>query len=147
MTVGTAVNTSAVSTFTVLVNNKPTLTTRVYATRVGDSFAVVLAGTDPEGDAITFRLPAKTSPNSMGLYGDTLKWNPDSAGTIKVPVEIIDAKGLVNTQDVTFNVAAATTVSTPGDSQGGSGGGGSTDLVFLGLLGLGLLAVKRSKSR
>ena len=145
VSVGTAVNTLAVSTFAVVVNNKPTLGTTAYTAEVGDSLIIPLTGTDLEGDSIAYKLIA--GPGPMNRFGDTLKWIPQTAGIITVTVELTDAKGLVNLQDIIFTVTEPKPNRTPDNTQSGSGGGGSTDLVFLGLLGLGLLAVKRSKSR
>ncbi|HEY7502196.1 MAG TPA: Ig-like domain-containing protein [Vicinamibacterales bacterium] len=90
-------------------NRPPTITSApVLSGREGDPYTYQLTATDPDNDAVTFRLV--TSPSGMTITpSGAIAWTPQAAhlGSQSVVVEASDGRGGTNQQAYHIAVAAA----------------------------------------
>jgi hypothetical protein len=134
--------TSAVRTvaITVRANTAPTVTpVRNFTVRLTEAVNLTIAGTDPENDAITFSATGLPSGATLSAAG-ALTWASASPGG-DYPITVTASDGLLTSAPMTFTITVTNRASDPG------GGGGSMDLLGLGLLGLwGLARLRRRRS-
>ena len=100
---------------------------------------LTLWGPDPDSEALTFTatgLPAGATLSASGA----LFWGSASPGG-DYPITVTASDGLLTSAPMTFTITVTNRASDPG------GGGGSMDLLALGLLGLwGLARLRRRRS-
>ena len=100
-------------------NGAPTLAWRgATEVAVGEELVLALAGSDPDGDPLTFyanpvpaaiSLPAGSTFTQDGPQDATLRWRPEAAqrGTHHLRLAVFDEGGDVATADVSLTVCAA----------------------------------------
>jgi hypothetical protein len=125
------------------VNRAPVAIAQTVRTNGATTVAIVLTGTDEDGDALTYAVVAPPSHGSLGgaapdlTYTPTTGYSGPDAFTFKVNDGRLDSPAATVTLDVTLAVAP----SDPGDD--GCGCGTGVDPISPGLLLFGMLALRR----
>ncbi len=102
-------NASQTFSITVIRNNRPPSLVETGNTTIsqGASFSRTLTATDPDGDALTYRLV--NGPSGMNLTGATLTWatGTSAAGDYPVLVQVSDAGGLSDAKRFVISLTPA----------------------------------------
>lgn len=128
---------------TVRVNNRATLLAPTQLEHAaGTPFSRVLAGTDADGDVVSFAVVQ--APAGVVVQGDTLSWPSPTVGTHRIVLiatdGAMDGSGDSAQHELTLVVSSAGTGGSGGSGGSSGGGGGSMPLSGLLLLGLAALA-------
>ena len=98
-----------VAGFTIVAPNRPPVITSTAVTSAaeGKPYAYQVTGTDPDGDAVTYRLVS--APANMTIVAGLVSWTPTAGqtGTQSVVVEAMDGRGGTAQQSFQIAVAAA----------------------------------------
>ena len=87
-------------------NISPTLANATFDAVKGSAFSRQLAGTDANGDTLTYRATVGTLPAGLTLStSGLLSGTPTSVGSKVVTVEVSDGKGGTDTAQITIKVA------------------------------------------
>lgn len=102
----------ATQTFTLWLdrtqNGAPYFTSRAGgALRIGDAVEYAPQATDPDGDALTFRILAAPMGTQLGGSPAVVRWTPgaDQSGEHLIRLQVDDGRGATATQDLLFDVA------------------------------------------
>jgi hypothetical protein len=114
------------------LNSAPVAAAQALATPAGTSLAVVLAGSDADGDGLTWSVLSGPTHGTLTGTAPALTYHPDAGfrGTDTVLVQASDGLA-TGSATITIRVGGGS-----GDPGGGGCGGGSA----LGLIGAGLAA-------
>ena len=95
-------------TFNVAQGNRaPTLSNSTFAATTGVAFSKQLAGADPDGDALSYRVKVGVLPAGLRLRArGKIEGTPTAAGTQTVTIRVLDGKGGLANAQITFNVTA-----------------------------------------
>jgi hypothetical protein len=122
----------------VRANTAPSITqVNNFTVRLQSAVNLTITGTDPESDALTFSATGLPSGATLTPAG-VLAWPTASPGG-NYAISVIASDGLLSSAPMTFTITVTDRASDPG------GGGGSMDLLGLGLLGLWGLARQRRR--
>jgi hypothetical protein len=122
----------------VRANTAPSVTqVNNFTVRLQSAVNLNITGTDPQSDALTFSATGLPSGATLTPAG-VLAWPSASPGG-NYAISVIASDGLLSSAPMTFTITVTDRASDPG------GGGGSMDLLGLGLLGLWGLARQRRR--
>lgn len=125
---------------TVRANTAPSIEqVRSFTVRLQEAVNLTIVGRDPENDALTFSASGLPSGASLTAAG-VLSWPSASPGG-DYAITITASDGLLTSAPMTFTITVTNRTTDPG------GGGGSMDLLGLGLLGLWGAARLRRRRR
>ena len=122
----------------VRANTAPSVTqVNNFTVRLQSAVNLTITGTDPQSDALTFSATGLPSGATLTPAG-VLTWLSASPGG-NYEISVIASDGLLSSAPMTVTITVTDRASDPG------GGGGSMDLLGLGLLGLWGLARQRRR--
>ena len=98
-------------------DHAPVLNDVSFSATKGVAFSKQLAGTDADGDALSYRVSVGTLPTGLSLATTGLiSGTPTTVGSKAVTIEVADGNGRTDTAQVTINVTAGTRPPTLGPS-------------------------------
>jgi MYXO-CTERM domain-containing protein len=127
------------------VNDAPVAQAQSVSTSAETPVAFTLAGTDVEGDALTYTVVTQPINGTLTGTGAALTYTPAAgfSGNDAFTFKVND--GAADSAPATVSVAVAPAVAPPSEPKGGCSCGSSGEVAPLGGLLLGLLAVRRRR--
>lgn len=97
--------------YTFTGNRSPVAPNRTATTTAGKAVTLTLAGSDADGDALTYTVTPNSTGGAVTLTGDSLKYTPSTgfAGTKTIKYQVNDGQGGTKEGTVTITVNRATT--------------------------------------